>query len=124
RGAIDRLSERAAVAEPEREAAQAHQRAMETQLGRLTEETLRTRSALAADLELGLSRLADREAALAQQRGLEARIDKLGNEAAIERQRVIDDLQTLLVRVAERSAADSGDREAAQLHRRTVETRL
>ncbi|HSI02350.1 MAG TPA: hypothetical protein VLA02_17245 [Reyranella sp.] len=124
RGAVDRLSERAAAAEPDREAAQEHQRAVEKQLGRLTEETLRTRTALAADLGLGLGQLTDRETALAQQRGLEARIDKLGDEAATERQRVIDDLQGLLARVAERTAAESVDREAALLHRRTVENRL
>src|SRR6185436_737561 len=41
RGAVDRLSERAAAAEPDREVAQEHQRAVERQLGRLTEETLR-----------------------------------------------------------------------------------
>jgi len=124
RGAVDRLSERAAAAEPDREVAQEHQRAVERQLGRLTEETLRTRTALAADLGLGLGQLTDREAALAQQRGLEARIDKLGNEAATERRRVIDDLQGLLARVAERTASESADREATLLHRRTVENRL
>jgi hypothetical protein len=124
RGAVDRLSERAAAAEPDREAAQAHQRTVEAQLGRLTEETLRARSALATDLEQGLGRLTDRDAALAQQRELQARLDKLGDEAATDRQRVIDDLQSLLTRVAERSAGEAVDREATQLHRRTVENQL
>jgi hypothetical protein len=124
RGAVDRLSERAAAAEPDREAAQAHQRTVEAQLGRLTEEALRSRSALAADLEQGLGRLSDRETALAQQRGLEAKIDRLGDEAALERNRVIEDLQSLLTRVTERTAADAVDREATQLHRRAVENQL
>jgi hypothetical protein len=112
RGAVSRLSERAAAAESDREASLGHQRIIEGHLARLVEESLRSRSALSEELGRTVERLAsrsgaeaDREALLAHQRVLEARIAEIGDK------------------LPDRSAHDA-DRQAFAQHRRTVEERL
>src|SRR5262245_11607130 len=62
RGAITRLSDRATASEAEREALLGHQSAIEDHLGRLLEETVRNRAALADDLRSFAGRLVDRTA--------------------------------------------------------------
>ncbi len=112
RGAVSRLSERAAAAESDREASLGHQRTIEGHLARLVEESLRSRSALSDELGKTVERLAsrsgaeaDREALLEHQRVLEAKIAEIGDK------------------LPDRSAGDA-DRQAFAQHRRTVEERL
>jgi hypothetical protein len=108
RGAISRLTDRATASEADREAMLGHQAAIEGHLGRLLEETVRSRAALAEELRGVAGKLGDRSAAeadrdtvLEQQRGLAAQID-----SAMERMR-------------DRSAAEA-DREAVLAHQRDL----
>jgi hypothetical protein len=108
RGAVTRLSDRATASDADREAMRAHQANIEGHLGRLLEETVRSRAALAEELRGVAGRLgdrsaaeADRDAVLEQQRGLAAQVD-----GAMEKMR-------------DRSAADA-DREAVLAQQRDL----
>jgi chromosome segregation ATPase len=123
RGAVAQLSERSAASEADRNAALAHQGNIEALLTRLVEENIHGRSGLAEDLGKVLARLpdraslaADRDALLEHQRGIESKIVQIGEAtaaSATERHRIANSLGDLLA-----------DREAAQLHRQTVESEL
>jgi len=108
RGAVTRLSDRATASEADREAMRVHQANIEGHLGRLLEETVRSRAAFAEELRGVAGKLGDRSAAetdrdavLDQQRNLAAQVD-----GAMERMR-------------DRSAADA-DREAVLAHQRDL----
>ncbi len=99
RDAIAQLSERAASSDADRGTALAHQRNIEILLTDLVEESVQGREAL-----------------IEHQRGLESKIVQIGEAtaaSATERHRIASGLGDLLA-----------DREASQLHRRTVETQL
>jgi hypothetical protein len=121
RGAVASLSERAAGADGDREAAAAHQRTMEMLLTRLVEESARGRGALEAD----------RNAMLEHQRDVETKVVQVGEAmaaGAAERRRIVDDLNAMMARVTERTAASDaerhGDREALATLQRTVDSQL
>jgi hypothetical protein len=108
RAAVARLSERSAADDAEREASQAHRRAVEGHLGRLVEESLRTRGALATEIA---------KASDAQRESLETRIVELGKQVAGQRQQLSTDVGNVLAQAQERGTA-------FDQHRRVVEERL
>jgi hypothetical protein len=108
RAAVSRLSERSAADEAERETSQAHQRAVEGHLGRLVEESLRTRGALATEIA---------KASDAQRESLETRIVELSKQVAGQRQQLSTDVGNVLAQAQERGTA-------FDQHRRVVEERL
>ena len=132
RGAIARLTDRAAGSESDREALLGHHANVEGHLARLLEETARNRATLADDLRALGGRLGDRSAAEADrdrllegQRSVEAQIGsvaKLAEDAQRERGRVIEELRNLSARVSGRSA--DVDREALASLQRNVEGQL
>ncbi|MCW5737609.1 MAG: flagellar motor protein MotA [Enhydrobacter sp.] len=99
RGAVAQLSERSAASEDDRAASLAHQANVEALLTRLVDESVHSRDAL-----------------LDHQRDIESKIVQIGEAtaaSATERHRIADGLGALL-----------GEREAAQLHRQTLESQL
>src|SRR4029079_548904 len=79
RTALARLSDRATDDDAEREDSRAHRRAVEGHLGRLVEESLRTRGTLADEIA---------KASDVHREALEARIAELGAQAATHRQQL------------------------------------
>ncbi|MBS0525567.1 MAG: flagellar motor protein MotA [Proteobacteria bacterium] len=132
RTALARLSERAIDDDAEREEARAHRRAIEGHLGRLVEESLRTRGTLADEIA---------KASNAHREALEARIAELGAEASTHRQQlsaelerlhqesmsgraqVSEELRRAVARLSDRSAAEA-DREAMANLQHAVEGQL
>jgi hypothetical protein len=132
RTALGRLSERATDDAADREAADAHRRAVEGHLARLVEESLRTRGSLAAEIA---------KASDAHREALEVRIAELGAQAAAHRQQIAADLEQLsqnnasgqaqlnaelkraIARLNDHSAADA-DREAMANLQHSVEGQL
>ncbi len=123
RGAITRLSDRAAGTETERDTLLGHQAAIEDHLGRLLEETVRNRAALGDDLRSLAGRLGDRSSAEADrdrvlegQRAMEAQVGgylaKLDEDARRDRERLIEELRGL--------SAPGGEHD----HQRAIESRL
>ena len=127
RGAVNRLSDRAAGSEADREALLVHQASIEDHLARLVEETVRGRAALADDLRGMAARLPDRDKLLEGQRSLEAQIGsfvaRLSEEGQRERERMLEELRNLAARVGDRSMAEA-DREALAGLQRQVEGQL
>ncbi len=118
RGAITRLSDRATGTEAEREALLGHQANIESHLGRLVEETMRTRSAaaeevrgLAAGLPDRATAEADRDRLLEGQRSIETQVGryvtKLTEDAQRDRERMLDELRNLSARLSDRAATDA-----------------
>ena len=98
RSAINRLSERGS-SDNEREALAAHQRAIESHLGRLVEENGRSRTALSDELGVMVERLAERSSAeerdalLAHQRAIEGHLARLVDENVRSRTALADELR-------------------------------
>jgi hypothetical protein len=101
RAAVDRLIERP-LPEPDREAAAAHYRMVEERLGRLADENVRGRSALADEVRGALAKLAerlpaaDRDAVAAHQRNIEANLARLLEESTRDRIALADELRSEL----------------------------
>jgi hypothetical protein len=126
RGAVSRLSERSAAAETDREAMLTHQANIESHLGRLVEESLRSRAALGEELRGVAGKLgdrsaaeADRDAVLEHQRGLAAQIDsameKMRDRSAAEadREAVLAQQREFAAKVAR--LADEAQRERERM---------
>ena len=98
RSAINRLTERGS-SETDREALAAHQRAIESHLGRLVEENTRSRTALSDELRVMVGRLAERssdeerEALLTHQRAIEGHLARLVDENVRSRTALADELR-------------------------------
>jgi hypothetical protein len=98
RSAINRLTERGS-SENDREVLAAHQRAIESHLGRLVDENARSRTALSDELRVMVERLAERssdeerEALLAHQRAIEGHLARLVDENVRSRTALADELR-------------------------------
>ena len=98
RSAINRLGERP-TSETDREALANHQRSIEGHLGRIVEESARSRAAIAEEMRALADRLADRaspeerEAVLAHQRNIEAHLARLVEENVRGRTALADELR-------------------------------
>ncbi|HTR85673.1 MAG TPA: hypothetical protein VMI56_14435 [Reyranella sp.] len=144
RAAVQRLSDRAAVGDADRDALIAHQGRIEAHLDRLIEETIRGRAAkggdseavLAAQRELGdklqariddaigkLGDAASGDALLSQQRETAEKVTKLAEDGARDRDKLLDELRGMMARVSDRAAAEA-DREAQKTHQKNVEGQL
>jgi hypothetical protein len=125
RAAVVRLSERSTTADADREAGLAHQRAIESHLARLVEESLRTRGALAEELRAGIDQVEARAAAEsdAQRQVLESRLERLAEEQTRSRAQLTEDLNRAIARLSRRPDAEA-DREAIASLQRSVEGQL
>ncbi len=98
RSAINRLTERGS-SENDREVLAAHQRAIESHLGRLVDENARSRTALSDELRVMVERLGERssdeerEALLAHQRAIEGHLARLVDENVRSRTALADELR-------------------------------
>jgi hypothetical protein len=98
RSAINRLTERGS-SENDREVLAAHQRAIESHLGRLVDENARSRTALSDELRVMVERLAERssdeerEALLTHQRAIEGHLARLVDENVRSRTALADELR-------------------------------
>jgi hypothetical protein len=137
RTALTRLNEHSVTAVADRETAAAHQHNVEVHLGRLVEESLRTRETLAEELRNGLGRLAeeqargqapragsaaDHEALSNLQHSIEGQLGRLVEEHARNRTALADELKDALGKLGDRFA--DVDRESMAAHRRTIEGHL
>jgi hypothetical protein len=96
--AIDRLTD-GGTTQADREGLANMQRAVESQLGRLLQESARDRASLAEDLRTAIGRLAerfvdvDRDAMAAHQRNIEAHLARLVEDTAQNRTALADELR-------------------------------
>ena len=125
RAAVVRLSERSAGADADREAGLAHQRNIESHLGRLVEESLRTRGSLAQELRAGIDEVQARATAESdvQRQVLESRLERLAEEQTRGRAQLAEDLNRTITRLTGRPDAEA-DREALANLQRSVESHL
>jgi hypothetical protein len=126
RGAVARLSERAAAAESDREAALGHQRTIENHLARLVEESMRSRSAMSEELAKLPDRSvgdADRQAFDLHRRTVEERLQRLSEDTARDRKQIGEELQRVAARLPDRADPEA-DREALNNLQRAIDGQL